>query len=261
MVAFTQLSITVEDVRRWVRTWFRMCCCLFVTVQPPTAASHLHLLIQTTRDTCLFSLFNHSMVNTWAANKYTHPGLPDMPSQQQQQEQPKDKVTVEKMQEVAITKVAAIENQLLMKQVNAKANAHQPGGPSMTKKPCVQAASSPNQSVQCTNKGQCMYLQIGVYSTDSFDYPRWLWWTGRWKRWQSNDHQIRQELEQKIGYVLDCYGTGANQTDIVIQPDIMWIECQHSHQLRLPSRRRNQVCTELLQYSHRSDWHYNSTMW
>jgi len=95
-----------------------------------------------------------------------------MPSQRKQQEQPKDKVTVEKMQEVAITKVAAIENQLLTKQVNAKANARQPGGPSMTKKPRVQAASSPNQSVQCTNEGQCMYLQIGVYSTDSFDYPR-----------------------------------------------------------------------------------------
>ena len=113
----------------------------------------LTLLKQTTCNTCLFSLFK---MNTQATNKYTHPGLPDLPSQRQWQEQLKDSVTVEK-QGVAVTKVAMIKNQLLTTQENAKANACQPAGPGITKKPHVQVSSSPNVSVRPTSEGLHMY--------------------------------------------------------------------------------------------------------
>ena len=139
---------STED-EKW-QVWIRRCCCLFVTVYNITQPlfQHKHLA------TLECSL--HSMVNTWATNKHTHPGLPDLPSHQQWQDQPLDKITAKK-QELTIMKLATIEDQLLMKQENARANAHQPPSPGMTKKPRVQATSSSNPSVTSTNDGQCMY--------------------------------------------------------------------------------------------------------
>ena len=130
-----------------------MCCCLFVAVQLPTAISLSHFQ---NKQLATLACSLCSMVNTRATNKYTHPGLPDLPSQRQRQEQPKDSVTVEK-QGVAVTKVAMIENQLLTTQENAKANARQPAGPGIAKEPHVQVSSSPNVSVGPTGEGLRTY--------------------------------------------------------------------------------------------------------
>ncbi|KIJ13000.1 hypothetical protein PAXINDRAFT_14209 [Paxillus involutus ATCC 200175] len=89
------------------------------------------------------------MVTTRKQNQQAHPGYPDLPSPRQPQGKLKAKVAkaeLQKKQELAIKKVATVEDKLLTDQQSNRANARQPPGPGVVKKLCAKAASTSSQS-------------------------------------------------------------------------------------------------------------------
>jgi len=109
------------------------------------------------------------MVVTRPKNKEAHPGIPDLPSSKQRAGQSKvTKGTQQKQHELAVTEVAALETELLIEQEHARANACQPAGPGVSKKPhgqiTGQVGSQRKPSVKFANLGagtyDCFTVQV-----------------------------------------------------------------------------------------------------